>query len=121
MAIVRRTLSGSSFGGGILITGTAATALATVHQGPANTSSWDEVYVWASNHASATYCHIVTGFGSSGTNNYIHSFLAPRENKLILQGQTLLGSTSASDSWISVFSLSGGTSVSMFGYVNRIT
>lgn len=121
MAITRRVLSGSSFGQGIIVSGTVSTALTTIHVGGANTSTFDEVFLFASNRDSASAAPLHVYFGNSTTTNVMVFSIPPRSTEFIIPGLTLLGSTSQSDCTIWVHGLSGGTNASIFGYVNRIT
>ena len=121
MAITRRVLSGSSFGKPIDITGTASTAFTIIHQGGPNTSTWDEVYIWAHNRASMAIT-LLTYLGASTTANEIRTVIGGYSTEVIMPGTTLLGSTTASDD-CEIKAIIGicQTSIALFGYANRIT
>lgn len=119
MAITRRLLSGQTGGAPVTI-GISQTGTEIHVATSANTTTLDEVYLWAQNRSSASNAVVGITFGVSGTGNEMQFVLAPREVAQIIPGWTLPGSTSAtSDGVVRVFNVSGCANV--IGFVNRIS
>ena len=114
----KRRLSGSTDGQGIIIQTTAATGtlIHTSISGTSASGSFDEVWVWANNTATASKVLGVQWGAKSGENGVTVRFTLPSRDGayLIIPGWILQNSRI-----VRAFATTTGV-VTMHGYVNRI-
>ncbi len=119
----KNTLSESSIGNSIFLTGTGSAAL--IHSSPANATDIDEVWLYANNvgtsDATLSIYWGTTGVNITGTTNIlgpvtVQAYAGPI---LISAGFVLKGSGSTASNIYGLPSIVSG--VNVFGYVNRIT
>tara|TARA_B100000287_G_C20602206_1_gene768568 strand:- start:260 stop:634 length:375 start_codon:yes stop_codon:yes gene_type:complete len=115
-------LSASTDGRGIAVAATA-TAGTLIHTGSSTATTYDEIWLYATNTHSADEV-IVVEFGASGSGpaDYIYQTIESKKGlALVIPGLVLQGNSSSALT-VKVFN-SGGASgrLNVFGYVNRIT
>lgn len=107
-------------GEGITVVGTTYTAL---HRGPTDTSTWEEVHLWATNIGSVTYViELQFGYAAGGSvvdEHKIHSTIQPGETIYISPGLTIKGHGTARDVG-AVLNVNTDNVVNIFGYANVI-
>lgn len=121
MAISRVILTGSTYGGQLVI-GPSQTGTEVMVCSADNTSTFYEVYLWAKNNTQTNSMKIGITIGTTGTTNEQYHTLQGGECRLVINGITLRGSVNSAtaDATIRVFNYSGGCA-SVYGYANRIT
>lgn len=121
MATFTKTiLSGSTNGKGIFINQTSSGSAVTVHTASTTTTTLDEVWIYAHNYDTATR-KLTIEWGDTSSSNHIE-ILVNSESGLVLvvPGFILQGAGSPNTPVVKAFA-STSTSLTIHGYVNRIT
>jgi hypothetical protein len=87
MALVRQSLSGSTNGKRIKVTGTATGSAVTIHTAVSGTASWDQVTLDAFNSHTASVTLTIEWGGTTSPDDLIVLPLSPQESlRLIVDG-----------------------------------
>jgi hypothetical protein len=114
----KNILSGSTNGRPILVNQTAIATGTTIHTGPTETSSFDEIWLYASNTSTASKKLIIGWGGVADPDDLIEINLAAESGLvLIAPGLILKGVGTA---LIVKASATDATSINILGYVNSI-
>ena len=117
--ITKRGLEPAGGGGEVVAVSVDATSSTgtDVHEGPSNTSHYDEVWIWATNINTSTET-LTIQFG--GVTAALHNFVTtinPNETVLVVPGWVLKGA--GTELLVKAFA-TNGDKVNLTGYVNRI-
>jgi len=108
-------LSGSTNGKQIAVAATAIGSGTTIHTAVSGTSSWDEVWLFASNISTSSVA-LTLGWGETGDSGLTKIDLPPNQGKiLVVAGEIIQNSL--------VIKAAAGTAnvVNISGFVNRIS
>jgi hypothetical protein len=118
MATYTKTiLSGSTDGRGIKVAA-SATPGTTVHTGSSSSSTFQEVWIWASNPGTTSYTLTLEFGGSSSPDDLIVTDI-PADEGLVLVSPGLVLRGNATPLVIKAFA-STTNQVTLFGYVNQV-
>lgn len=116
MAITKNKLSNSTNGKQILVTQTTSGSADQIHTAVAGTSTWDEIYIYATNTNSASVtCSLMWG-GQAEPNDRVSFILNPTSGRTLIADGKLLQNgliVRAYASWANV--------VVIDGFVNSIS
>lgn len=104
-------------GAGILVAA-AATPGTAIHSGPTTTTSYDEIWLWASN-TDTTARKLTIEFGGT-TAGFLIEQTIPAESGLVLIVPGLIIKGNATAVTVAAFAATANV-VNIFGYVNRIS
>ena len=114
----RMGLSGTTNGRTLNVTATAGGASSqTIHTAVTGTSSWDEIYIWASNASAVVATLTIEWGGTSDPNDLICKALSIPANSPPIPGVT--GEVLQNGILCKVFSGTSGV-INITGYINRI-
>lgn len=114
MAVTKEKLSASTNGRQVKVAATA-TAGTTIHTAAAGTTSWDEVWLFATNHHSAAVTLTIEWGGTTSPDDLVKIVLQPLDPTLVIAGAILQNALV-----VRAFATQANLVV-IHGYVNRIT
>lgn len=113
------TLSGSTDGRGILLTGTGSGSATTIHTGSTTTTTYDEIWLYAMNTDNSAR-KLTIEWGANTSPNDLIEISIPAESGLVLIVPGLVIKGNATALVVKAFP-SVANVVTIHGYVNRIS
>lgn len=114
----KKTLSGSTNGRAVLVSASIAGSAVTIHTGPSASTSFDEVWLYASNPDTSSHILTIMWGGTTNPNDYINA-IVPAYSAVTLLSPGLIIQGNATPLVITAFA-DVSSKVAITGYVNGI-